>query len=175
MAPDDAFDENPFASPESDFQSTEITEFDDQPTFAEFGTRFAAAFIDGLIVNLPLRILDAVVTFQSRNVDEFEPLSLLVSLLSFVVPWLYSALQESSPAQATLGKRAMGIKVTDLYGNRISFMRATGRHFGKLLSLATLFIGYLMQQFTSRRQALHDIMAGCLVVVDPGRKRKKSN
>jgi len=71
---------------------------------------------------------------------------------------------ESSELQATLGKMALGICVTDKYGNRISFGRATGRHFAKIISSLTLGIGYLAAAFTEKKQALHDIIAGCLVL-----------
>jgi uncharacterized RDD family membrane protein YckC len=59
---------------------------------------------------------------------------------------------------------AVGIVVTDMNGGRVSFGRATGRYFGKILSSITLFIGYLMQPFTERRQTLHDMLAACLVL-----------
>jgi uncharacterized RDD family membrane protein YckC len=71
---------------------------------------------------------------------------------------------ESSTWQATLGKKILGLKVTDLAGNRISFARASGRFFGKILSGMILGIGFLMAGFTARKQALHDILAGCLVL-----------
>ena len=73
---------------------------------------------------------------------------------------------DSSSKQGTLGKMAIGIKVTDLEGKRITFGRATGRHFGKYLSYFTMYIGYLMAAFTQKRQALHDIIAGTLVLED---------
>ena len=59
---------------------------------------------------------------------------------------------------------ALGIKVTDLEGNRISFGKATGRYFGKIVSGILLFIGYIMVAFTSKKQGMHDMMAGCLVI-----------
>jgi uncharacterized RDD family membrane protein YckC len=77
--------------------------------------------------------------------------------------WLYEAFMESSSYQATLGKMIFGMKVTDLNGNRISFERATGRHFAKWLSAMILFIGYIMVGFTERKQGLHDLLAGTLV------------
>ena len=77
--------------------------------------------------------------------------------------WLYEALMTSSSYQATLGKMIFGMKVTDLYGNRISFARATGRYFAKLLSGMILGIGFLMVAFTERKQGLHDMLAGTLV------------
>jgi uncharacterized RDD family membrane protein YckC len=80
---------------------------------------------------------------------------------------LYYSLMESSPWQATLGKRALGLQVTDLHGNRISFGRATGRYFAKIVSGLTLSIGYLMAGFTRRKQALHDIISECLVIRRP--------
>jgi uncharacterized RDD family membrane protein YckC len=77
--------------------------------------------------------------------------------------WLYEAFMESSSYQATLGKMIFGMKVTDLYGNRISFERATGRHFAKWLSAMILGIGYIMVGLTDRKQGLHDLLAGTLV------------
>ena len=77
--------------------------------------------------------------------------------------WLYEAFMESSSYQATLGKMIFGMKVTDLYGNRISFERATGRHFAKWLSTMILGIGYIMVGLTERKQGLHDLLAGTLV------------
>jgi hypothetical protein len=71
---------------------------------------------------------------------------------------------ESSTKQGTLGKMALGIKVTDLNGNRIDFSKASGRYFGKIISSIILCIGYIMVAFTQKKQGLHDIMAGCLVV-----------
>ena len=76
--------------------------------------------------------------------------------------WLYWALMESSAWQATLGKKLFGLKVTDLQGRRISFARASGRYFGKIV-----FVGFIMVAFTEKKQALHDMIAGCLVVKKP--------
>jgi uncharacterized RDD family membrane protein YckC len=84
-------------------------------------------------------------------------------LIAGVGAWLYFALMESSGWQATLGEKLMGIYVTDLQGNRIGFGRATGRYFAKIVSNFTLFIGYIMAGFTGKKQALHDMIAGCLV------------
>jgi uncharacterized RDD family membrane protein YckC len=78
--------------------------------------------------------------------------------------WIYYAALESSSWQATLGKKILGLRVTDLAGNRISFARASGRFFGMILSSMILGIGFLMAGFTARKQALHDILAGCLVL-----------
>jgi uncharacterized RDD family membrane protein YckC len=85
-------------------------------------------------------------------------------LAVMVAGWLYFALMESSNKRATLGKMALGLMVTDLEGNKINFGKATGRYFGKIISGIILYIGFFMAGFTERKQALHDMMAGCLVV-----------
>ena len=91
-------------------------------------------------------------------------LLVLVWVTSIVGPWLYTALFESSAMQATPGKKAIGLKVTDLQGNRISFGRATGRYFAEWITGMTLFVGYVMVAFTQKRQTLHDMIAGTVVV-----------
>ncbi|PCI24877.1 hypothetical protein COB57_03855 [Candidatus Peregrinibacteria bacterium] len=90
--------------------------------------------------------------------------AILMFLVQVLVPYIYYAKMESSENQATLGKMALGMKVTDMNGKRISFGRASGRYWGKILSGLTILIGYIMAGFTDKKQALHDMMAGCLVV-----------
>ena len=106
-----------------------------------------------------------VAAFVTAGLGLSEQAGTAVIYLSVVIiGWLYSALMESSAKQATLGKLALGIKVTNLQGERIGFGRATGRYFGMILSSLTLCIGFVMAGFTRRRQALHDMVAGTLVV-----------
>lgn len=125
---------------------------------AGFWRRVAAYLIDSLILFIPSFIVG------------------LVPFLGFIVAlvgrWLYFALMESAPQQATLGKLAMGIKATDDRGNRLDFGRATGRYFAGALSTLILYIGYALAGWTERKQALHDLIAGTCVVfreVEPGR------
>jgi uncharacterized RDD family membrane protein YckC len=104
---------------------------------------------------------------QPRDFAEIAPMLgmiIRIALISSIMQWLYFALMESSVWQATLGKKALGLSVTDLAGRRIGFGRATGRYFAKILSSLTLFIGYLMAGFTEKKQALHDMIAGTLVL-----------
>ncbi len=82
----------------------------------------------------------------------------------FSLNWLYFAFLESSSWQATFGKKLLHLQVTTLEGKRISFWRATRRHFGKMLSRALAFLGLFMIFFTKKKQALHDKMA-CTVIV----------
>lgn len=85
-------------------------------------------------------------------------------LLPTITSWLYRAVMECSPRQATLGKMLLKIQVTDCAGHRVSFGRATARHFSKIISTMLLLIGFLMVAWTKKKQALHDKIAGCLVV-----------
>jgi uncharacterized RDD family membrane protein YckC len=95
---------------------------------------------------------------------------IMIAILQLIVSWLYSALLVRSSWQATLGKRLFGIEVTDVRGRRISFSRATARHAARMLVFPTLSCGFLMMALTGKRQALHDVMAGTLVV----RRRRPS-
>lgn len=88
--------------------------------------------------------------------------------IGILVLWLYFALCECSRWQATPGKLALGLQVTDDFGERIGFARASGRYFGKYLSALILGIGFLLAGWTARKQALHDLLAGCCVVRKAG-------
>lgn len=137
------------------------------PFYAGFWKRLAAVLIDWVFVAMPIFIL----TFQighryalsTQDSDEvvFENLGRLAGIIGV---WLYFAVLESSAKQGTLGKMALRVKVVDIDGRRISFARATGRHFAKIISGLILGIGFIMVAFTSKKQGLHDIMANCLVV-----------
>ena len=122
--------------------------------YAKFWRRTTAYLIDSFIIIIPL----LGIRFLLREAW------LLIILLELLAPWLYFAGMESSSSQAAFGKKAMSIIVTDLNGNRISFGKATGRVFAKLISALILFFGFFMAGFTEKRQALHDILANTLVV-----------
>ncbi len=91
-------------------------------------------------------------------------LLIMVHITSLVFTWLYYSIMESSEYQGTVGKLVLGLKVTDLNGNKISFARATGRNFAKIITGFTFGIGHLMVLFTEKRQTLHDMIASCVVV-----------
>lgn len=144
--------------------------------YAGFLLRLLAYFIDAFLVTIVLSIIIAVfgvlmglsMTSLSDPSDAetllFVGMYIGVFLLSFVGMWLYYALMESGKNQGTLGKMALSIKVTDEQGGPISFGRASGRYFGKILSGLIFYIGYLMIAFTDKQQGLHDMISGCLVV-----------
>lgn len=144
--------------------------------YGGFWIRFLAVIIDAIIVRIavtPIVAIFGTIGFlpwvMRGRVDEIGIASMVatsMAALPFLVAigWLYEALLTSSQWQATLGKKALGLKVTDEMGNRISFARATGRHFAKILSVMTCFIGFIMAAFTDRKRALHDMIAGTLVI-----------
>jgi len=134
--------------------------------YSGFWRRVAASLIDSVILGVVGAILGIVlgVAMVSGGTDDTEVVELTGNVVGIFLGWLYYALMESSSKQATIGKMVMGIKVTDLEGNQISFARASGRHFGKIISSLILAIGYLMMLWTEKKQTLHDKMAGCLVV-----------
>jgi uncharacterized RDD family membrane protein YckC len=143
--------------------------------YAGFWIRVAAALLDGIILFIPTQIIDSSVRAAfGLDPTPFAPqpgppaqeaiAGVINFVIGVVIGWLYYALQESSNHQATIGKRACGIKVIGLDGQRISFARATGRHFAEILSGLTLFVGYMMAGWTQRKQALHDMIAGTYVV-----------
>ena len=140
-------------------------------TYAGFWKRVAAALIDSLITTAIGMMAGFILGRPHGAEAELEPLAVVVSLL---VGWIYFASFESSNKQATPGKMALGIKVTDLDGTRIGFGKASGRHFSKFVSALIIFIGFVMVAFTKRRQGLHDIMAGCLVINKEARQSDMS-
>ncbi len=140
--------------------------------YGGFWMRFVAALIDGILVDLVVLPVGAVVGAMIGVAGYAVDMPRIgIHLVSFIISgtigllgsWIYEAAMESSSKQATLGKMALGLKVTDLEGRRISFARATGRHFSKIISGLILLIGYIMAGFTQRKQALHDMIAGTLV------------
>ncbi len=140
--------------------------------YGGFWIRFIAALIDGVLVGAviwPVSLMIAVLIRISGTAVAMPGIGVhlvnaIVSLaLSTCANWIYEAAMESSSKQATIGKMVLALRVTDLEGRRISFTRATGRHFAKIISAMILLIGYIMAGFTERKQALHDILAGTLV------------
>lgn len=158
----------------------------DSTSYGGFWIRLVAFTIDGIITAIPsalftipligyglFSLMPYMAEYSETQVVSSEMasalflfwcLGLLSQVIWFVFFWLYFALFESSSKQATWGKQICGLRVTDECGQRISFARASGRTFGKILSYMIIYIGFMMAGWTKRKQALHDIIAGTLVV-----------
>ena len=137
--------------------------------YAGFWIRFVAAIIDGLILSPLIIVLLILDYISTTSTDDGVKIAIALFVLGYTVfllvaNWLYFALQEAGSHQATIGKRLLGVRVTDTQGNRIRFGRATGRFFGKILSQCILYVGFMMAGWTPRKQALHDMLADTLVV-----------
>jgi uncharacterized RDD family membrane protein YckC len=120
--------------------------------YGGFWIRVLATLIDAIVVSAATGLIISI-TF---GIGWF---------VVFVSQWLYEAFMTSSSWQATLGKRVFNMVVTDAQGQRITFARATGRHFAKWLSTMVLGIGFLMVAFTRKKQGLHDMLADTYVVI----------
>ena len=131
--------------------------------YAGFWMRVWAWIIDAIIMSIGLGIVTNVLNIEGGGFWG-ENVSVGGTTLSLAANWLYGALMESSSSRATVGKMALSIQVTDLSGDRITFGRATGRHFAKYVSGVILLIGFMMAGWTAKKQALHDMMADTLVV-----------
>ncbi len=146
----------------SDYNSQLLDDLDapqGQPVrYAGFWLRFAAYFIDGIILQVV-----AILIYLISGSEILSP-ELIPQLVVVIFNFGYFIVMESSDKQATLGKMAVGIYVTDTNGQRISPGKAALRIFGKFLSVLTLFIGFIMAGFTEHKQALHDMIANTLVV-----------
>ncbi|MDR3444267.1 MULTISPECIES: RDD family protein [unclassified Dyella] len=152
--------------------------------YAGFWKRVAAYILDALVLWIPNTILSTMLGaskaaeayMQAKLAAGDDPQMALQALDAYmhalwpaliaqtIVSWLYFALCESSAWQGTIGKLALGIRVTDMDGKRIGFGRATGRYFAKIISAFTLCIGFLMVAWTQRKQGLHDLLAQTLVL-----------
>jgi uncharacterized RDD family membrane protein YckC len=140
------------------------------PKFAGFWLRTLAAIIDdvlyqvvSVILALPLAYsLGASMSMAGRYSAAAG--AVLGFFIDVLVSWLWFTIPESSKWQATVGKKLLGLKVTDENGERIGFGKANGRYWAKSLSALILCIGFIMVAFTEKKQGLHDKMAGTLVV-----------
>lgn len=138
-----------------------------EPIYAGFWVRAAAVVIDAVVTTV-LVILVAFVVGAGLGAAGVEPATItsLGGLVGLLVVILYFALMESGERGATLGKRAFNLRVASARDlGRIGFGRAAGRYFARFLSLVLVYVGYLMQPFTRRKQALHDMISGTVVVL----------
>jgi serine/threonine-protein kinase len=129
--------------------------------YAGFSTRMVADIIDKTILMVGSLILDFITLPSGNNADEFW-VRFIVTYI--IVGFLYCPVMESSNFQGTLGKKLLGIFVTDINGNKLSFEQATKRHSMKLLSYLTIFIGFFMAGWKNQKQALHDQISQTLVL-----------
>lgn len=144
--------------------------------YAGFWIRVVAWFIDAVLLGIVNAVLGSffggglsALVRPGQDASTINLAAVLATmgtffLVTLAIHFVYFAYLESSEKQGTVGKMILGLKVTDINGQRISFARASGRFFGKFLSSMLLCIGYIMVGFTEKKQGLHDMIAGTLVV-----------
>jgi len=143
-----------------------------QLIYAGFWLRAIAYLLDTILVSLVfgfigsfypavfLKVPDAPIT-SLASLPQLTPTAFVLTIAGV---WLYYTAFEASSWQATPGKRALRLRVTDMSGRPLTFGRAAARNAAKLISNLTFLIGYLIAGFTPRKQALHDMLASCLVL-----------
>ena len=155
--------------------------------YAGFWLRVIASFIDGFVLMFAFSLLfglfalliavlvptlfatlgDKLQNYQP-NQDQMGQIVLafvaVIYGVNFIANWLYFALFEASSYQATPGKIALDLKVTDMDGKQISFIRASIRFWAKIPSSIIFCIGLMMAGWTEKKQCLHDMLTNCLVI-----------
>ncbi|ASG66438.1 RDD family protein [Idiomarina sp. X4] len=141
-----------------------------------FWLRLAAAIIDTIITQLGLTIIGVIIgifvgIFMGAAGSPMGDIEMVAGGIGYVIgivgQWLYFTIFEISGWMATPGKKILGLQVTDMNGQQIGFGRANGRYWGKIVSALLLMVGFIMIAFTEKKQGLHDIMAGTLVIKKP--------
>jgi uncharacterized RDD family membrane protein YckC len=152
-----------------------------EKTYAGFWLRLVALIIDGIIIGILQFVVIAPIlaaigigmSTGASAMDADDPTAMFatmmalfstVSLVAQIVNILYFSFMESSKYQATIGKLALGLIVTDVNGGKLDFVKALIRNVSKIVSWIIFAIGFIMAGLTEKKQALHDIIAGTLVV-----------
>ncbi len=141
--------------------------------YAGFWIRFAAKFIDGIILGIFNQIVLAVMgmgAFQtqtygpgSTDVEEAVQMMWLAQLVIFAANCAYNTLFVGAWG-GTPGKLLCGLRIVQPDGSKVSYLRAFGRYFAEILSAMILLIGYIMAAFDKEKRALHDRIASTRVI-----------
>ncbi|WP_442599305.1 RDD family protein [Neobacillus sp. D3-1R] len=162
------------------------TQQEQKRVYAGFWIRFVASLLDSIIVGIPIAIIMIIIMIsvfgaavgfdvlldpaymENEMTDEqallFIGAYLLSILVSFILTVLYYAGMHASKWQGTVGKKLLGLIVTDIKGQRISFWRAFGRYLAMAFLSSIFMIGYIIAAFTEKKQSLHDLIAGTVVL-----------
>jgi uncharacterized RDD family membrane protein YckC len=153
----------------------ELAALPPRPAFAGFWLRAVAYLIDTVLISLVFGLIASLypstfikypdaTTTSLASLPQLTPIAFVITITA---TWFYYTVFEASIWQATPGKRVMKLYVSDLSGRRLTFARAAARNLAKMISSLTFLVGYLVAGFTEKKQALHDILASCLVLRKP--------
>jgi uncharacterized RDD family membrane protein YckC len=153
----------------------ELSKLPPRPAFAGFWLRAVAYLFDTVLISLVFGLIASFypTTFikfpdaASTSLTSLPQLTPIAFAITLTATWFYYTMFEASAWQATPGKRVLRLYVADLNGQRITFARAAARNGAKIISSLTFLVGYLVAGFTEKKQALHDILSGSLVLRRP--------
>jgi len=134
--------------------------------YAGFWRRAGAMILDNIITSIITAVIGIAMFFTMDLMAFMTDGTIALNIFTIVLFFLYFAILESGKKQATFGKRISGIKVIGRDGGKISFLRAFGRTFSKIISAIIVFIGFIMAGLTRKKQGLHDYIANTYVVVE---------
>jgi uncharacterized RDD family membrane protein YckC len=153
----------------------DLSKLPPRPAFAGFWLRAVAYLLDTVLISLVFGLIASFypTTFikfpdaASTSLASLPQLTPIAFAITITATWFYYTMFEASAWQATPGKRVLRLYVTGLNGQRMTFARAAARNLAKIISSLTFLVGYLVAGFTEKKQALHDILASCLVLRRP--------
>jgi uncharacterized RDD family membrane protein YckC len=141
--------------------------------FGSFDQRLLAAVIDWFIVSAAFVLVAFVVMLilllaLPGDDNKILRIGIIIGVVALIPigKIVYNVMMESGPKQGTFGKQLLKVRVCDIYGERITTSQALLRNLFKYISVATLFIGYLIAFFNKKQQCLHDMLADTLVIKD---------
>lgn len=141
--------------------------------YAGFWIRFAARFLDGLIIVVPMIIVLAIVMVsvfhniagrQPTATAAMFPFFQLFFQAGFLLIKMAYEIFFIGKYGATPGKMACGLRVVTSDGGTVSYARAAGRFFAMMLSGLTCYIGFIIAAFDGQKRALHDHICNTRVV-----------
>jgi uncharacterized RDD family membrane protein YckC len=134
-------------------------------SYGGFWRRLFAVLLDSTVLWFPSATIRVLAGLDPLAVfDPQSPAAWTAACAEYVLGGAYAAILIRSSARGTLGLQVLDLQVTDLQGRRVTFARAAWRYLAQVFTLLTFGVGYLLQLFTPRRQTLHDLVSGTVVV-----------
>jgi len=132
--------------------------------FASFDQRLMAWAIDYFLIVVVYAIILAIAVLFFEDKESRIALVFAFFMLVPFTKFVYCSIADASKTQGSIGKKLMDIKVTNEFGQRLTFGAALLRNVAKLISNATLGLGYLYCFLNKKQQCLHDVIVSTLVV-----------
>jgi uncharacterized RDD family membrane protein YckC len=132
--------------------------------YGSFDQRLMASALDWLFVSGVCIILTLIIALFVSDKDLRLPIALSLFVTVPFIKLIYHIVMECSAKRATYGKLIIGIKVCDMDGKQLSFIRSAWRNTAKIFSALPAFLGYAFIFFNKQQQSMHDMLAGTVVM-----------